>query len=198
MAIMCPRCGRGYDVTLFQFGRTITCTCGARVGREPDERTDVRRGEPRFICDAMLGRLARWLRVLGYDTLYDAGIDDADLVRRAIVDGRFLLTRDRRLPEEWRIDGCRVLKSDVPIEQLREVHASLGLEWPRDLFRRCLECNEPLEPAQPAVVSKRVPERVRRRHNEFWYCPSCERCYWPGSHLRRMTRRLEEVFGTSS
>lgn len=64
----------------------------------------------------MLGRLARWLRVLGYDTLYDDAIEDADLVRRAIADGRFVLTRDRRLQEEWRVDGCLVLEADEPVE----------------------------------------------------------------------------------
>ncbi|NIQ57070.1 MAG: twitching motility protein PilT, partial [Gammaproteobacteria bacterium] len=96
------------------------------------------RGEARFACDAMLGRLARWLRALSYDTVYDPEIEDEDLVRRAVRDGRFLLTRDRRLPEEWRIDGCLVLESDVPLDQLREVDDRLDLEWPRPLFRRCL------------------------------------------------------------
>jgi uncharacterized protein with PIN domain len=181
-------------VTLFQFGRTITCTCGARVGREAGLRPSVRKGEPRFVCDAMLGRLARWLRVLGYDTLYDAGIEDAELVRRAVEGARFALTRDRRLPEEWRIDGCLVIEAEEPLAQLREVDEWVGLDWPRELFRRCLECNSPLDPAPSRVVSDRAPEAVRERHDEFWFCPSCERIYWPGSHARRMRRRLERVF----
>ena len=82
MAILCPTCGREYDVTLFQFGRTISCTCGAHVGLEKRIPFTPIGREPRFICDAMLGRLARWLRTLGYDTEYDDAIDDAVLVAR--------------------------------------------------------------------------------------------------------------------
>lgn len=77
MAISCPRCGRQYDVTLFAWGRTIDCMCGARVGERHERRLD---GEPRLLCDAMLGDLARWLRVLGLDAAYASDVDDATLV----------------------------------------------------------------------------------------------------------------------
>ncbi len=161
MAIPCPRCGRQYDVTLFQFGRTIHCTCGERVGRTIEYRLeDVE--PPRFICDVMLGRLARWLRVLDYDTAYESNIEDADLVRRALDEGRSILTRDQRLPEEWRIGkACVVLVAEEPMAQLTEVVQSIGLKQPRRLFRRCLECNVPLEVASAEEVSERVPERVK-------------------------------------
>lgn len=191
MAIPCPECGRQYDVTLFEFGRTIACACGARVGREIRQRPLS--GEPRFACDAMLGRTARWLRALGYDTAWEADVADADLVRRAVAERRILVTKDRRLPEEWRIGGVLVLETEGPVEALREIDRRIGLGWPRELFTRCLECNEPLEPASAEEVARKAPPRVRAAHDDFRRCPSCERVYWPGSHVRRLRRRLAEA-----
>jgi uncharacterized protein with PIN domain len=195
MAILCPKCGREYDVTLFQFGRTIHCTCGERVGRTIERRLeDI---EPsRFICDVMLGRLARWLRVLDYDTAYESDIEDAELARRALEEKRLILTRDRRLPEEWRVGkACIVLEAEEPMAQLVEVAQRVGLRQPQHLFRRCLECNAPLEVTTAAAVNERVPERVLTTHEDFRYCPVCQRVYWEGDHTRRMRKQLESVFG---
>lgn len=143
----------------------------------------------------MLGRLARWLRVLGYDAAFDPGIADAALVKRAIREERAILTRDRALPEEWRIGELLVLESDDPLERLREVAGAYDLEWPRPLFRRCLECNEPLRDADPREVEGKVPDEVRRRHSRFTRCPSCRRVYWEGDHVRRMRQRLADALG---
>lgn len=198
MAVSCACCGRHYDVTLFQFGRTITCACGARVGRVVEERVLSPPAEPRFYCDAMLGRLARWLRALGFDTAYDASIADADLVRRAWEEGRWILTCDRRLQEEWRISGCLLLKGEEPLARLAEVLSHFGIDQPRCAFTRCLQCNEALETIDADMASERVeievPDRVFRTRDEFSYCPACGRVYWEGSHTRRMRRRLKEFF----
>lgn len=197
MAVSCSRCGRHYDVSLFQFGRTISCACGERVSRDVEERSLSPRTDPRFFCNSMLGRLARWLRALGFDTAYDAEIDDATLVRRAWEEGRWILTCDRRLPAEWRVRGCVVLQAEDPLDQLREVVAHFGIEGPRRLFGRCLKCNEPLEALGSDDLDRggaRVPERVRRARLEFSHCLACGRVYWEGSHTRRMRRRLEEIF----
>lgn len=197
MAIPCPRCGRQYDVTLFQYGRTIDCTCGARVGRAIEQRVASTASPPRFFCDAMLGRLARWLRVLDYDTEYDPDIEDEYLVRRAIEECRTILTRDRALPDEWRIgQSCVVIKAEDAMGQLREVVRVLDLERPHALFRRCLECNAPLSGASPEEVGDRVPPRVRATHDRFHRCPVCRRIYWEGDHTRRMRRRVDAVFGS--
>ncbi len=195
MAIACPACGRHYDVTLFQFGRTIHCTCGARVGLEQRVGPPVSGKRPRFIADAMLGRLARWLRALGFDTAYDKAITDEELVRRAFEEGRYMLTRDRRLLEQWRIHGCLVVESEAPLEQLREVVAHLGLRPPEALFTRCLVCNRELVPAGADEVESRVPPAVRERHDAFVRCRDCGRVYWEGSHARRMRSALVRVFG---
>ena len=194
MAVPCPGCGREYDITLFQFGRTIHCTCGTRVGLEKRIRLPDETGAAAFAVDAMLGGLARWLRILGYDTFYDPGIEDAELVRRASREGRWLLTRDAGLPREWRVEGCVLVESDEPLDQLREVVERLGLRPAEErAFTRCTRCNAPLEPVGPAEVRDEVPDRVHVRHREFRRCPECGRIYWEGSHVRRMRRRIADL-----
>ena len=195
MAVPCPRCGREYDVALFQFGRTIDCTCGSRVGLEPRVRPAAEAGEVRFLVDAMLGRLARWLRILGYDASYDSAISDADLVRRAYEQDRVVLTRDRALPEEWRLPRVLLLESEDPLEQLRRVVAAFDLDCHQGLFSRCSRCNAGIEPRSREEVADRVPPRVLREQSQFFSCPSCGRIYWEGSHLDRMRRRLEDALG---
>lgn len=198
MAISCPGCGRQYDVTLFQFGRTIHCTCGTRVGLEQRLGPPVTTDRPRFIADAMLGRLARWLRTLGFDTAYDDRIADAELVRRAVAEERYILTRDRRIPEEWRVAHCLNLRSEKPLEQLAEVVSALDLRAPARLFTRCRVCNAVLVAVDGSEVTGQVPPRVLEREPAFVRCPDCGRIYWEGSHTARMRSVVERVFGPTS
>jgi uncharacterized protein len=195
MGIPCPGCGRNYDVTLFQFGRTISCACGARVGhghRLPQAGVE---GPPRFLADAMLGRLARWLRAIGRDTAYEPAAEDGDLVRRAWQEGRVLLTRDRRLPLEWSVPRIYLPESEEPIHQLAEVVDRFDLDWRREPFTRCLVCNTTFEPAPANLIDSRVPGRVRAHRTEYAYCPACDRLFWEGSHTERMRRRLGDILG---
>lgn len=196
MSIFCPKCGREYDVTLFQYGRTIECTCGSRVGREVKIRSLIvpdRPEELRFMVDVMLGRLARWLRVIGYDAAYREGIDDGDLVRLAIDESRILLTRDRTLPTEWWIDNYLLIDSTRPMVQLRQVVNHYDLPWHERLFSRCTVCNEPLNPLSYEQASERVPVKVLEHASRFAGCPGCKRVYWEGSHVDRMRKRLDET-----
>jgi len=163
-------------------------------------RADLRSGmthheeSPRFIADAMLGRLARWLRVLGYDTLYDPAVADPELVRMADLEGRTLLTRDRSLLRERRPARALEVRSDDPLRQLRDLVDALDLAPPSELFTRCLVCNAvlstPLSPADAAAV---VPPNARGLPGPVRRCQSCGRIYWPGSHARRMRQTLERV-----
>jgi hypothetical protein len=195
LGVPCRTCGRTYDVALFQFGRTIHCTCGSRVALEP--RAEPPTGELRLFADAMLGRLARWLRILGYDTAYEAHISDEDLARRCFLEGRVLVTRDRRLGEQWRVPRVVLLRAEAPLEQLRELFERLGLERPGALFRRCPLCNALVEPLARASVRGLVPERVRRERERFVRCPRCRRVYWEGSHTQRMRTRLATLLGNA-
>jgi hypothetical protein len=193
VAIPCPRCGREYDVTLFGFGRTLWCTCGSRVGIAPRVRSQGATAETRFIADAMLGRLARWLRILGFDCAYDNEIDDAALVRRAVLEDRILLSRDRSLPDDWWVPAIHLVGSEGLVEQLREVVRSFDLAGSVRLFSRCSACNHPLQEVRKADVSERVPPHAFAEHDRFFECPSCRRVYWEGSHTERIRRVVDDV-----
>jgi uncharacterized protein with PIN domain len=180
-------------VALFPFGRTIHCACGRRVGLEARVRFEELQGAPRFIADAMLGRLARWLRIMGFDTAYQEHIADAELVRRSLQEQRAILTRDRSLPEEWRVASVYVLASETGVDQLREVTRAFDLAADVKLFTRCSVCNAPLAPATRESVQGDVPERIFATHEVFRRCPGCERVYWRGTHTDRMERVVARV-----
>jgi uncharacterized protein with PIN domain len=186
VGVPCPGCQRQYDVALFGFGRTLWCSCGCRVGAEPRVRALAQ--PPRFLADTMLGRLARWLRLLGFDCAYPGEIGDEALVRWGVEEGRVVLTRDRSLPEEWRVTGIRVLRAERAFEQVVEVLRAFDLGGAVRLFSRCSECNLPLVEAAAQEVADRVPPRVRASQREFRACPGCRRVYWEGSHTERMRR----------
>jgi uncharacterized protein with PIN domain len=148
---------------------------------------------PRFVVDAMLGRLARWLRVLGYDTLYPRGLDDRGLLQMAAREERLLLTRDVRLARLAGGRGCLIRAPDLD-GQLAETLARLGLDPPEaQRLTRCLECNTPLVECDRAGLPPEVPPRIRERADAFWRCPGCRRTYWAGSHVEAMVARLERL-----
>jgi uncharacterized protein with PIN domain len=141
----------------------------------------------------MLGTLAKWLRILGYDTCYDTALDDHGLVRLARAEDRVLLTRDRELA---RRRGVRVLlvESEDLDSQVDQVLSRFRLEPDRS-FSRCPICNELLQPIDREAVLPRVPAYVARTHKTFRLCPACQRVYWRGTHWQRMDERLNELTG---
>jgi uncharacterized protein with PIN domain len=146
---------------------------------------------PRFTADAMLARLARWLRVLGHDTRLDPQLPDDALVRLADQEQRILLTRDRLLLRELRPRQALEIVHDAPLQQLAQVVAALQLPAPAELFTRCTVCNTLLSP--PLSREERdglLPPDVRDLPGPARSCPGCGRVYWPGSHARRMREAL--------
>ena len=142
----------------------------------------------------MLGRLARWLRVLGWDTAYDPATHDPALVDWARREDRILLTRDRPLLVELRPGRALFIVADRPFEQLRQVVTEVGLGAPGELFTRCLVCNTELRPATEAEWATLVPPKARAFPGPVRRCPGCGRVYWPGSHARRMRAALGRAF----
>lgn len=197
MAISCARCGRQYDVTLFQFGRTINCACGERVGLEHKINLSLN-DEIRFFADVNVARVVRWLRAIGIDTVWEDAISDRDLVRRAIEEKRFVLTLDKRLTQEWRADNVLLLKSEDPLEQFRQIVAHFKLEKPVEFFTRCLVCNTLLRTANREEISAKAPPDVQKNQETFYYCASCHKIYWEGSHTGRMRAAIEEIFSLAA
>ncbi|MDQ4122940.1 MAG: Mut7-C RNAse domain-containing protein [Acidobacteriota bacterium] len=194
MAISCTNCGRQYDVTLFQFGKTINCACGERVGLE-NRIVLPPSTELRFFADVMAHRLVRWLRALGIDTVWEDRIPDAELVRRALSEHRWILTLDKRISEEWRVGNVLLLKSEDVFEQLEQVARHFSLKITHQIFKRCLVCNTLLRAASGEELdASDAPENVRANQRDFQFCPMCRKIYWQGSHTERMKKRLEKLF----
>ena len=193
MAVCCSRCARQYDVTLFELGRTIWCTCGARVGLGPQIRTLGDHQALRFFADAMLGKVAKWLRLLGFDCAYESDIEDGELVRRSIAEERVVLTRDRALPSDWQIEGVQLLAAETTLDQLAEVIRVHRLADSIRLFSRCSTCNRKLREVIADDLADRLPPRVLARSTCFRECPRCCRVYWDGSHAARISRIAERI-----
>lgn len=148
----------------------------------------------RFIVDEMLGKLARWLRILGYDTLFLSPTTDSLLVIRALKEQRIILTRDTRLVERKYMPRYVLIKSDDCNEQLKEVIKELGLKPdPNKRFSRCLICNTEIQPISRQEVKTRVPEYTYRTHEEFLWCSCCNRIYWSGTHIQNVEEKIEEL-----
>ena len=147
----------------------------------------------KFVADSMLGKLARWLRILSYDTAYDPFVDDDDLLDQARSEGRILLTRDRPLADRAPDGSCLLVEHGHLDDQIAQLVRTLGLDLDREPFTRCLICNVPTEDVSEHKVGDRVPPYVLKRHSRFHECPSCERVYWRGTHLDRMAERLESI-----
>ena len=154
----------------------------------------------RFIVDSNVGRLAKWLRIAGFDTLFMKDIDDNRLVRIALDEDRVLLTKDRQILKRRVVTSGRLkvilIEDDEVKAQLRQVLATLNLASQLNPFSLCLECNEPLVPREREEVEELVPPYVFQTQTQYMQCPSCLRIYWRGTHWERMSRELEGIVGS--
>lgn len=150
----------------------------------------------RFYADCMVGKLAKWLRILGYDTFYRRKIADPELIEKAAENGGILLTRDEKMLERKGADRYLLIKSDDYIDQLGQVieEFDLSIEKSR-LFTRCTVCNTPTESIDKERVKDRVPPYTYRHHEDYSICRVCDRIYWRGSHVDNTFKRLADKLG---
>ncbi|TDR55838.1 hypothetical protein DFP85_10510 [Halomonas ventosae] len=141
---------------------------------------------PRFLLDAQLGRLARYLRLLGFDCNYRNDIGDAELAARAEETQRVVLTRDRRLLKRKRIHLAHYVRADAPWQQVEEVCREFDLVPAFAPFTRCTHCNGRLVPVAKEAVIDRLEPLTRQYVDDFLQCEACGRLYWHGSHVSRM------------
>jgi uncharacterized protein with PIN domain len=153
----------------------------------------------KFVVDRMLGKLAKELRLLGYDTIYYRGDDAHQLIQLARQEGRIILTRNTKLSPKRPEDQMIRVTEDKPFLQVKELiqkeHIPLDEE---KFFSRCLLCNSLLDQIPREEAEGNVPDFIFHHQKEFFRCPECQRIYWPGSHQENMEKRMEELSALST
>lgn len=148
---------------------------------------------PRFVVDVNLGKLTRWLRLLGFDTAWRNDYSDREVVERAVAGQRVILTRDRRLLFHRTVEHGFWVRAVKPEQQIREVLDRLQLRDQIHPFRYCLECNGPIRPVAKEEILDRLEPLTRRYYDEFYQCSHCGRIYWKGSHYENLMKKLERL-----
>jgi uncharacterized protein with PIN domain len=152
--------------------------------------------EIRFIADTMLGKLAKWLRLLGCDVLYYPKISDGDLAEMASRSGRVILTRDTLLIRRRKVrENHFFVLGDGYKDQLRQVVQRYSIDPSARILTRCLRCNEPLTGIDRGAVRERVPPYVHETQSLFVTCTLCGRIYWRATHCGEMMKQLRAILG---
>lgn len=143
----------------------------------------------------MLGRLARWLRILGYDTVFSPRFSDSDIVRIGLRERRIVLTRDRGLIGRPSVTQCILVRSQKPREQLRQVCDALTIDLNEGrIFTRCPMCNRTVHGVEKEQAKMAVPRYVYRTRERFSRCPECGRFFWHGTHYERTIAQFRNIF----
>lgn len=152
--------------------------------------------DAKFVIDTNVGRLARWLRMMGYDAVLFQELDDGLMVKLALAQGRIIITKDSEFMKRRAVTSRRVkallVTGDDPELQMRKVISELNLNTHFKPFSRCLECNTVLLPRNRAGIENEVPPRVFERQEQYMECPGCRRLFWQGTHWEDMRRKLEQ------
>ena len=149
---------------------------------------------PCFIVDSMLGKLVKWLRIFGYDTVYFKKITPKSLVEIANSEKRIILTRNSRIYEIAKPNTFIYIHSIEPDEQIKQVVSHFNLDTKSNLFSICTVCNKKVEEINKENIKNKVPDYVFQEHSLFYICPICNRIYWQGSHYQNTTKKIEELF----
>ncbi len=148
----------------------------------------------KFLADNMLGKLAKYLRLMGYDTRFPAPESPADMINLAHRESRTILTRNTHMIADHSPEKVLFIKSQQFAEQLKQVINAYDLQLlTGKLFTRCLRCNQVLESVSKQDVEGRLPIKVKKHFQAFKYCPHCDKVYWRGGHTRRMRKKLDRI-----
>ncbi|MGB9919508.1 MAG: Mut7-C RNAse domain-containing protein [Moorellales bacterium] len=178
-------------ISVYPVFESLDISSVTRVRAQPLRR-------PRFVLDGHLGRLAAYLRLLGFDSLYRGNLPDAILAGISVQDRRILLTRDRGLLKRSQVSHGYLVRETNPRQQITEVVRRFDLWGLARPFSRCMRCNEELVAVRKEEILDRLPPRVREGCEEFRKCPGCDRVYWKGSHYERLARLVREVLEEES
>lgn len=154
----------------------------------------------KLICDHMLGSLAKWLRIFGFDTLYpDATTTDDSILQIAKEESRLLISRDKQLIQRGKKAQLPILEIQTTklAEQVTQVLSHIPVDE-KTILSRCTLCNTPLQSIEKKGLESRVPEKVFKTRDEFWYCPICEKYYWMGTHYENMSEKIKILLSKDS
>lgn len=149
--------------------------------------------EPKFVLDIHLGKLARYMRMLGFDTFYRNDLKDEEIVHISLTEIRTILTRDVGLLKRGNVTHGYFVRNTEIEKQLEEVVKRFQLENEIKEFSRCIECNTLLKPIDKERIIDQLPPKVRKHYNEFYICPNCSKIYWKGSHVEDMLRVINKL-----
>lgn len=176
----------GDDISIYPVFESFDIKEVSKVRAQPLRRT-------KFVVDTHLGKLARWLRMLGFDTLYSPEYAPKEIIQLALQEHRIILSNSRKLLKHKSITHGYCINSYEPFEQLRKVVRRFSL-WDEILpFSRCMICNSELEPIAKEKILHRLPPKVKNTQQEFKICPVCKRIYWKGTHYERMIQMIEKL-----
>jgi len=176
----------GDRISVYPVFESLDITPVARLRPEPLR-------SPRFVLDAHLGRLAVYLRMLGFDTLYRNNYDDLELAVVSSQENRILLTRDLGLLKRSLVSRGYYVRAQDPRQQAREVVRRFDLRRAFKPFSRCLRCNDLLEPVPEEDVAEQLLPGTQQHYHEFFRCRSCGQAYWKGAHYQRLVRLIESI-----
>ena len=149
----------------------------------------------KYICDQMLGTLAKWLRIFGFDTFYaNSEMDDTELIDISKKEKRILITRDKNLLQIARKEKLKVIEintTDID-QQINKVINQVKIA-PSKILSRCILCNTKIDEIKKDEVKKKVPKRVFEANEKFWFCPKCNKIYWKGSHYEKMIEKINDL-----
>ncbi len=151
--------------------------------------------ETRFVADVHLGKLSRYLRLLGFDTVYRNDLEDTEIINIAETEKRIILTRDIPMLKNGRVTHGYFVHSTIPQEQIREIIRRFDLKNDIRPFKRCMECNGKIETVDKNNVETLLLAGTRRNFNEFYRCSNCAKVYWKGSHFGKMKKLIDELRG---
>lgn len=171
----------GDRVSVYPMFESLDISPLTRLRPEPLRR-------PAFVLDVHLGKLARWMRMLGLDCRWENDLDDPEIVDISLAEGRTILTRDIGLLQRGRVTHGYWVRATDPDEQLPEVLARFDLSGALAPFTRCVACNGRLRPAAKAEVRDALPPKTRRHYDEFFQCSECRKVYWKGAHWEGLKR----------
>ena len=154
--------------------------------------------KPKFVADVHLGRLTRYLRMMGLDVAYKNNFENAEIVQLSLKERRAILTKDKGILKRNDVTHGYWLRKNKVEEQVKEVLKRFDLKNEIKEFSRCIECNDLLKPVKKELIIYQLPVKVANTQNKFYECPSCKKIYWKGTHYQRMLTFIQSIKGTES